>query len=424
MILDPLTFFISLVLYVAGAYSLYLLFSGLRNKEELHNQDLNRSSQSFYQPFYTIFVPVKNEAKVVGRLLDRLVGQDYPKDKFEIIVIEDGSKDDTLKIVKRYESEYGNIKLLHFNESKGKPSSLNKALPYAKGDVICVFDADAIPPTNSLSRATEYLQDQRVDAIQGIHQFVNGNDGLLAKAGMFEGLLWHSFILRVKDSLNLFVPLCGSGMFIKRHVFSSIGGWDDKSLTEDADYSVRMLKAGFKIKHVLITFGHETPSKLGVLFKQRVRWYRGYFITGIKHLDCWKYLDKKLSFDILFTLLSPLVSVLTIIAYFLNIIYFFNGVRIVSFVELLVGAFSFQIIYLSFVITWILLSDIKNKLAYIMMSFLSIPYFFLLAGINIYMLFSLIFKRSINWAKTEKTGGIDQDFLILFSRSQNVKSVH
>jgi len=142
---------------------------------------------------------------------------------YEIIVVEDRSKDDTLKIAKEYESRYSNVKVLHFDESNGKPASLNKALPYAKGDVISVFDADAIPPTNALSRATEYLQDPKVDAIQGIHQFMNGNGGLLAKAGMFEGLLWHSFILRVKDKLDLFVPLCGSGMFIKRYVFDRIG---------------------------------------------------------------------------------------------------------------------------------------------------------------------------------------------------------
>ena len=130
-----------------------------------------------------------------------------------------------------------------------------------------------------------------------------------------------------------------------------------------------------------------------------------------------------MSFGILFTL-SPILSVLTVIAYFLNTLYFFSGVRIISFIEVVIGVFSFQILYLGIIISWILLSSIKNKLAYLLMSFLSIPYFFLLASFNIYMFFSLIFKRSFDWVKTEKTGGMDQEFLTLFLHSQSTDAVH
>lgn len=415
MLLDFLLSIISIILFAASAYSLFLIFAGIFNKGKLHKEIRCKVPSVEFHPFYSVLIPAKNEGKVIGRLLDRLSRQDYPKDLYEVIVVEDGSKDNTLRIAKEYESKNSNYKVLHFDESTGKPASLNKALPYAKGNVIVVFDADAIIPFNTLSHAAEYLRDPEVDAIQGVHQFVNGSDGLLAKAGMFEGLIWHSFILRVKDKLGLFVPLCGSGMFIRRQVFDIVGDWDKMSLTEDADYSVRMLKSGLKIKHVLITFGHETPSTLRVLFKQRMRWYRGYFITGIKHLDCWKYLDKKLSFDILFSLLSPLLSVLTVLAFSINTLYFFNGTKIISFFEVLMGLFSFQFIYLGIIIAWIFLSDIKNKMTYIMISFLSIPYFFLLAGMNIYMFVSLAYDRSFAWTRTEKTGAVDKIYLKLFS---------
>jgi len=79
MILDPLMFLVSVVLYIAGAYSLYLIFSGIRNKNDLHKETMNKDPHRFYQPFYSIFLPVKNEAKVVGRLWDKLVEQGYLK---------------------------------------------------------------------------------------------------------------------------------------------------------------------------------------------------------------------------------------------------------------------------------------------------------------------------------------------------------
>ncbi|MEM2074130.1 MAG: glycosyltransferase [Nitrososphaeria archaeon] len=413
MILDPLAFLISIILYIAGAYTFYIIFLGIYYKKQLHLEDYY--FQNMYFPYYSIIVPAKNEEKVIGRILDRLISQDYPDNLYEIIVVEDGSNDRTLEIAKEYEKKYSNVKVIHCKESRGKPHSINVGLEHAKGEVIGILDADAIPPPDMLLKASKYLYKDNVDAIQCIYQYVNGNEGILAKAGMFEGLLWHAFVLRVKDIVGLFVPLCGSGMFIKKHVFNTVGKWDERSLTEDIDFSIRMLKAGFKIRHALIQIGHETPSKLRVFFKQRVRWYRGYFITGIKHIDVWKCLSKKLAFDISFTLLSPLLSVLTVIAYFFNTIYFISAMKIFSFLSLLLGLFAYQFIYLGIAVLWILLSNIKDKITYIMMSFFSIPYFFLLSMINIYVLFTLIFKRQVEWIKTEKTGAFDQKYFKPFS---------
>jgi cellulose synthase/poly-beta-1,6-N-acetylglucosamine synthase-like glycosyltransferase len=413
MILDPLAFLVSIILYIAGAYTFYIIFLGIYNKNRLHRENFYFELKHF--PYYSIIVPAKNEEKVIGRVLSKLVEQDYPKSLYEVIVVEDGSTDKTLEIAKKFEKEYENIRVVHCEESRGKPHSINIGLEHARGEVIGILDADAIPPPNMLLKASEYMQDPNIDAIQCIYQYVNGNEGILAKAGMFEGLLWHAFVLRVKDMAGLFVPLCGSGMFIKRHVFETVGKWNEKSLTEDVDFSLRMLKAGFKIRHALIPIGHETPSRLKTFFKQRVRWYRGYFVTGIRHIDVWKYLNKRLAFDISFTLLSPLLSVLATIAYFFNTLYFISAMEIVSFLSLLLGVFSYQFIYLSIAMLWILLSNIKDKMTYIMMSFFSIPYFFLLSVINMYVIFTLIFKRSMEWTKTDKTGAFDQKYFNPFS---------
>ncbi|MGC9346151.1 MAG: glycosyltransferase, partial [Candidatus Bathyarchaeales archaeon] len=96
-------------------------------------------------PTFSIVVPVKNEEKVIGRLLDALLKVSYPADKKEVIVVEDGSTDGTLDICMEYAEEYPlNVKVLHRPFSNGKPSALNYGIKYAKGEIVGIFDADSV----------------------------------------------------------------------------------------------------------------------------------------------------------------------------------------------------------------------------------------------------------------------------------------
>jgi glycosyltransferase involved in cell wall biosynthesis len=96
-------------------------------------------------PSFSVLIPVKNEGKLVGRLFDALMRLDYPADKVDVVIVEDGSSDDTLERCQQFASTRGGVTVLERTVSDGKPSALNFGLKHAQGDVVAVFDADNVP---------------------------------------------------------------------------------------------------------------------------------------------------------------------------------------------------------------------------------------------------------------------------------------
>ena len=95
---------------------------------------------------------------------------------------------------------------------------------------------------------------------------------------------WFQALLTGREHLQLFVPLTGSCQFVRRNVVEELGGWDENSLTEDVEFALRMVEKKHLIKYAPdVCSGQETPSTMRPLFKQRVRWYRGYMETAIKY---------------------------------------------------------------------------------------------------------------------------------------------
>ncbi|MGQ9507361.1 MAG: glycosyltransferase [Candidatus Bathycorpusculaceae bacterium] len=113
-----------------------------------------------------MIVPVRNEEKVIGRLLDALFRLNYLKNKMEIIVVEDGSTDNTLDICMKYSKEHaGNLKILRKPFSNGKPSALNYGIQHAKGEIVAIFDADNLPDSNILINVGKYFEEGKVAAV-------------------------------------------------------------------------------------------------------------------------------------------------------------------------------------------------------------------------------------------------------------------
>lgn len=167
----------------------------------------------------SIIVPVKDEEKVVDRLLKALLRLDYPAEKREILIVEDGSTDKTVEICEEYVRQHpGQIRLLHKSLSKGKPSALNYALKHAKGEIVAFFDADNVPERDALKRAVAYFGDPSVAAVQGRLYSLNADENMLTKFVSYEEAVWCEAYLRGKDVLGLFVHLKGSCQFIRRDV--------------------------------------------------------------------------------------------------------------------------------------------------------------------------------------------------------------
>ncbi len=320
MLINVLHLLLILAFTAIFAWSLYnaiLFFTGLFSWFD--KRKLNKTSNNHYElsrgnypaPFVSIIVPVKDGEKVLPRLMDHLLNLDYPQEKMEIILVEDGSRDNSYNLCLEYAKKYPSlVKVLHRDESRGKPDALNFALKHAHGDILAFFDVDSVVKRDSLKRAIEFLGEPNVAAVQQRTASLNYNQSILTRLVYIEETCT-SIVLEGRNSLKLFVPLTGSCMFIKRDVIEKVGGWNAESLTEDAELSVRLHKEGFTVIYDKEVGAYqETPTSLRSFIKQRMRWYRGLIETLIQSLNIAKSMGRKF-IDAIAYLASPLMALLS-----------------------------------------------------------------------------------------------------------------
>ncbi|MEM4544951.1 MAG: glycosyltransferase family 2 protein [Nitrososphaerota archaeon] len=303
---------ITVIFIIISSWSIYnaiLFFVGLSSK--LRKKQVRLSEEVINEPRVSVIIPVKNGEKVLPRLMDSLLKIDYPPEKMEIILIEDGSADKSYELCLSYAEKHpGLIKVVHRDISKGKPDALAHATKYASGDVLVIFDVDSVIKLDAVRRAVKYLGSFDIAAVQGRTTSINADYNLLTRLIFIEEV-WYSIVLEGRKVLGLFVPLTGSCMFIKREYLEKVGGWNPDSLVEDMELSIRFLSKGFKILYAYdIHAQQEAPSSLRDFYKQRKRWYRGFIETLINAVRHFKKLNLK-TIDALILLLSPIILVLT-----------------------------------------------------------------------------------------------------------------
>ncbi len=292
-------------------YQVPILFAGVRSHR------LKRSDKNVgILPDVSIIVPAKDEEAVIARCLEALLSLDYPKEQLEIIVVDGHSKDATKEICSEFSEKYPDIVIvLPQDESKGKPPALNLALPYTTGEIVGFFDADSIPEKDALRKAVSYFQDPSVMAVQGQPQSLNERENMLTRVVAKEDKTWFQILLQGRENLKLFIPLTGSGQFIRRRVLEELGGWDESSLAEDVELSIMLLERGCSVKYAPdVCWRQETPNCLRNVITQRTRWYRGYMEALLKHGSLLKKLDRK-TFDAEVLLMGPYVMVLCLLSY-------------------------------------------------------------------------------------------------------------
>ena len=153
-----------------------------------------------YQPTFSIIIPAYNEEKVIINRLKNLEELNYPKDKYEIIVVESGSEDRTYQIVDSYiknrSHKYPVIKLLREKERKGKPSAVNFGKKYSNGEIILVSDANSIFDKNVLKELAPHFKDPDVGAVGGRYVPIKDNP---QEAGVDFYWDWE-FLMRLGES--------------------------------------------------------------------------------------------------------------------------------------------------------------------------------------------------------------------------------
>ena len=281
LILDTLFVVAVTLIWFMLAYQSVLFFLGHR----YYRQTRRRARQPAAIPDsglppVSVLVPCHNEEWVLARSLRAMLALDYPSDKIEILVINDGSTDKTGQIAHEFTAD-PRVRVLEVPpalSARGKAAALNFALPHARHPVVAVYDADNTPEPGALGPLVEHLMsDPQLGAAIGLYRAVNRHHNLLTRFLNIEGIGFQWIIQAGRWMLLRFTTLPGTNYVIRRSLLDSLGGWDEKALTEDAELTIRIYREGYRIQLVpcSVTWEQE-PQTLPVWLRQRHRWVRGY----------------------------------------------------------------------------------------------------------------------------------------------------
>lgn len=242
-------------------------------------------------PMVSILVPAHDEAVVITRTVRALLGLEYPKDRYEIIVINDNSTDDTAEKLEQVQAEFPDRKLIVISTGpeiggKGKSNALNIGFSVATGDVIAIYDADNTPQPDALAILVETLmEDDKLGAVIGKFRTRNRNASLLSRFVNIETLAYQCMNQAGRYYFFRLCTIPGTNYVIRRSLIEEIGGWDVNALSEDTEISFRLYRMGYYIKQMpLAVTWEQEPHLLNVWFRQRTRWAKGNLYVLAKNM--------------------------------------------------------------------------------------------------------------------------------------------
>ena len=262
------------------AFIFWLQRDSRKEKMEIARQKLFNEN-----PFVSVIIPGKNEGKHLYKLTRSLDEQTFKN--FELIIVDDGSDDDTPIIGKNLE-ELGLIDMFIRNEMRGgKASAANLALRYSKGKYIVHLDADCSFDRDAVEKVLiPFYLDEKIGAVGGNVKVRNYKESLCAKLQAIEYLKTVSVGRIITSYLGIYKIISGAFGAFRKDVIDSIGGWDIGPGL-DGDITVKIRKSGYKIYFQPEAIGlTNAPAKFKVLTKQRLRWDKSIIRFRVrKHKD-------------------------------------------------------------------------------------------------------------------------------------------
>jgi cellulose synthase/poly-beta-1,6-N-acetylglucosamine synthase-like glycosyltransferase len=240
-------------------------------------------------PMVTVQLPIYNEMYVVDRLIDAVVQMDYPRDRFEVQVLDD-STDETRAIaaaaVARYAEQGFDVHYIHRADREGyKAGALDAGLKTAKGEFVLIFDADFIAPPDILEKTLGHFEDAGVGMVQVRWGHINREYSLLTQVQSV--LLDGHFILEHggRNRSGRFFNFNGTAGVWRREVITDAGGWQHDTLTEDLDLSYRAQMKGWRFVFLQdVVSPAELPVEMNAFKSQQFRWAKGQIQTCRKLL--------------------------------------------------------------------------------------------------------------------------------------------
>ena len=394
----------ALVLILGFIIAYTILFNIAERHQRRKNKKNPPKLDESYRPFVTIMIPAHNEQAVIAETVKNISSIDY--DYYEIIVIDDRSEDKTAEVLLELEKQNSRVKALIRDKEAfpGKSAVLNDAFEIAKGDVICVFDADARVEPDFLKKIIPNLAPKEVGAVQARKVISNREHNFLTRCQDNEYVL-DAYFQFGRDAIKGAVELRGNGELIKREAIEDVDGWNNYTIVDDLDLSTRLHLKGWDIRFCRDVCVYEEGVKdFFPLIRQRRRWVEGsirryldYFIDVLFSKD----MSIRVSLDMYAYIAEFLLPVWLISECALQSVWFIDGNpnhMLSSFMMIgVVGVFFFVGLLYSLrkynkLSIWQTIKQSAETGVYLVT---------LWTPIVIFIVFKIIFvKRSMDWGKT------------------------
>lgn len=272
-----------------------------------------------FAPFVSIIVPAYNEELVIGNTIASLLVSDYTS--YEIIVIDDGSQDNTSRAVAERFGADERVRLFTVANA-GKAAALNTGLHYARGDVIVALDADTLFDPQTVGALARRFYDEQIGAVAG-NAKVGNRVNLITRWQALEYITSQNLDRRAFASLNCITVVPGAVGAWRKDLLLQAGGFPSDTLAEDQDLTLRIRRLGYKIAYEETAIAWtEAPHDLRSLAKQRFRWSYGTLQCMWKHRDAlfrprfgalgFIAMPNVWIFQILFPLISPVMDLMLV----------------------------------------------------------------------------------------------------------------
>jgi len=259
-----------------GLNALWLTWLGWR-----HRAERPRRPQTQDWPQVTVYLPIYNEMHVVHRLLDGVARLDYPRDRLQVLILDD-STDETTDLAARHAAELRreglNVHLLHREDRAGfKAGALAEATPHTRGEIVVIFDADFVPPRDYLRKVVPHFVDApRLGCVQTRWGHLNQDYALLTRAQAL-ALDGHFTVEQTaRNRAGLFMSFNGTAGAWRQECIEESGGWSADTLCEDLDLSYRAQIRGWQFLFLPeVVAPAELPAQMAAFKRQQFRWARG-----------------------------------------------------------------------------------------------------------------------------------------------------
>jgi 1,2-diacylglycerol 3-beta-glucosyltransferase len=262
-------------------FTLTILFLG-------HNGSERRQARTDPNPWpdILVLVPCRDEENMIAGLCQAIDCLDYPRDRHQVVLINDGSRDGSGALMEHCARGRSNWNVLSLPVNVGKANALNAALSqFPFGEIVYVFDADHCPKPDVLKRAAQYFDDERVAGVSGRTLPSNPLASPIAYYSTVENFIHQLVTMRAKDRLHLAPALLGGNCGYRRNTLVQCGAFRAGALLEDADLTFTFYEAGYLVRFAQDTVAyHQMPETVGGYLEQHRRWARGFNEVAKHHV--------------------------------------------------------------------------------------------------------------------------------------------